>query len=176
MNRRVRRGRRRSERRQNRPGRGTLSSKHRKLARKKAAAEGSRRERKTREARHNRLHPWDFGARGPRRATGKFPMVERRTSVNRSPCGRRTSLLAAREGAQPCRQYTRIGQTIPPDVHGCRSSGHDCRFYIRRRAWMSRRTFARFNRAKCPDRCQGSWPFRRFQRRAGNTAAILLVC
>jgi hypothetical protein len=38
------------------------------------------------------LHPWDFEAHGPRRANAKSAMVERRTSVNRSPCGRRTSL------------------------------------------------------------------------------------
>ena len=46
-------------------------------------------------------HPWDFGGRGRLRASGKSPMVERRTSVNRSPCGRRTSCRQARHAIPP---------------------------------------------------------------------------
>ena len=75
-----------------RSGREIPSSRHHKLARKRAAAEGSRRGRRRREGGRNSRRPWDFEARGLRRANGKSPMVERRTSVNRSPCGRRTSL------------------------------------------------------------------------------------
>jgi hypothetical protein len=111
---RERRGYRRSERTRGRSGRETLSSKHRKLAQWKAAAEGSRRGHNIQEGGHNSRSPWDFGAREPQRATGKSPMVERRTSVNRSPCGRRTSLeVGAARCAPPCRQYTRTRPTIP---------------------------------------------------------------
>src|SRR5580693_7898973 len=38
------------------------------------------------------MHPWDFGAREPRRANAKSAIAERRASENRSRCGRRTSL------------------------------------------------------------------------------------
>ena len=69
------------------------TSRHHKLARKKAAAEGSRRENRRQEGTHNSLHPRDFEAHEPLLARPKSPMVERRTSVNRSPCGRRTSLV-----------------------------------------------------------------------------------
>ena len=63
------------------------------------------------------MRPWDFGAHGPLRASGKSPMVERRTSVNRSPCGRRTSLgVNAVDRAPPCRQYTRTRREIPGDL------------------------------------------------------------
>jgi len=109
----ARSGYRRSEHTRGRSGRGILSSKHRKLAQRKAAAEGSRRGCRFQAGGHNSRSPWDFGARGPQRATGKSPMVERRTSVNRSPCGRRTSLqVGAAQRAPPCRQYTRTEPAI----------------------------------------------------------------
>jgi len=76
-------------------GQETPPSRHRKLARMKAAAERSRRECRKQEGGHNPRHPWDFGAHEPPRANAKSPMAERRTSVNRSPCGRRTSLQGA---------------------------------------------------------------------------------
>jgi hypothetical protein len=98
-----------SEHTLNRSGRGIPSSKHRKLAQGKAAAEVSRRDYKIQVGGHNSGNPWDFGAREPQRATGKSPMVERRTSVNRSPCGRRTSLRPARLNAR------RLADSIPGD-------------------------------------------------------------
>jgi hypothetical protein len=98
---------RRSEHTRDRSGWGIPSSKHRKLAQRKAAAEGSRRGYRIQVGGHNLRNPWDFGARGPQRATGKSPMVERRTSVNRSPCGRRTSLEPARLNAR------RLADSIP---------------------------------------------------------------
>jgi len=76
----------------------TQTSKQRKLAHGKAAAEGSRREYRMQEGGYNLRHPWDFEARELLRANGKSPMAERRTSVNRSPCGRRTSIQAAGVG------------------------------------------------------------------------------
>jgi len=89
---------------------GNSVSKPGRWARKRDAAEGSRREHKRRERGRNPTRPWDFAARGPPRASAKSPRVERRTSVNRSPCGRRTSLgLAPGMSTPPCRQYTRIG-------------------------------------------------------------------
>ena len=87
-------------------GRETQSSKYRKLARKKAAAGGSRRGHRRQEGGRNSLRPLDFGAHELLRASGKSPMVERRTSVNLSPCGRRTSLGAARPDA------SRLGDSI----------------------------------------------------------------
>jgi hypothetical protein len=84
-----------------RPERETQSSKDRRWARKKDAAEGSRIGHRRREEGHNPRRPVDFEAHEPRRANGKSPMVERQTSVNRSPCGRRTSLGAARFNAWP---------------------------------------------------------------------------
>ncbi len=74
----ARQGYRRSGRTKDRSGQETLSSKHRKLARRKAAAEGSRREHKRQEEVHNPMSPWDFEAHGPLHATEKFPMVELR--------------------------------------------------------------------------------------------------
>ena len=106
----------RSARTKGRSGRETQSSRQRRLARKKAAAEGSRREHKRQAGGRNSKRPWDFEAHGPQRATAKFPMVERRTSVNRSPCGRRTSLMAGQAQRPPCRQYTRSGREIPCDL------------------------------------------------------------
>jgi len=70
----------------------TPSSKAHKWARKRDAAEGSRREHKRREEGHNPRHPQDFEERERQPANGKSLRLERRTSVNRSPCGRRTSL------------------------------------------------------------------------------------
>jgi hypothetical protein len=92
---------RRSARTGFRPERKTPSSKHRKWARKKDAAEGSRRGHRRREKGHNPRRPVDFEAHEQQRANGKSPMVERQTSVNRSSCGRRTSLGAARFNAWP---------------------------------------------------------------------------
>jgi hypothetical protein len=67
-------------------------SKQHKLEHRRGAAVGSRKERTRREGRRSQGHPWDFGGREQLLSRPKFPMVERRTSVNRSPCGRRTSL------------------------------------------------------------------------------------
>ncbi len=84
-----------------RSGRELPSSRHHKLEQKKGAAEGSRKEHNRRGEKHSSQHPEDFGAREPRRAMWKSWM-ERRTSVNRSPCGRRTSLgSAAKMPASP---------------------------------------------------------------------------
>ena len=71
------------------------------------AAEGSRREHKRRERGRNPQRPRDFAAHEPPRANGRSPMAERRTSVNRSPCGRRTSLPAVRISA------SRLADSIP---------------------------------------------------------------
>lgn len=80
------------------------SSKHHKWARKRAAAEASRIENKRRETARNRPHPVDFAARAPPRAMRipampMCPLADRRSSVNRSPCGRRTSVRKARRRA-----------------------------------------------------------------------------
>lgn len=75
------------------PGLESLSSRHHKLERKRTAAEGSRKEHSRREVEWNRLRPEDFGARALWRANGMSPIVDRRSSVNRSSCGRRTSLV-----------------------------------------------------------------------------------
>jgi hypothetical protein len=87
----------RNGRRRGWAGRGTQSSKHRKLAQKKAAAEGSRREHKGQEGWHSLGRPGDFEAHGRRRANGKLPMAEHRASVYLSPGGRRTSHGMARQ-------------------------------------------------------------------------------
>jgi len=92
---------RRSARTGFRSERKTPSSKHRKWARKKDAAEGSRTRHRRREEERNPRRPVDFEAHEPQRANGKSPMVGRQTSVNRSSCGRRTSLGAARFNARP---------------------------------------------------------------------------
>jgi hypothetical protein len=68
------------------------SSTHHKLERKRIVAAGSRTECKEREAGWNRLRPGDFEEPAQRRANGTSPKVNRRSSVNRSSCGRRTSL------------------------------------------------------------------------------------
>ena len=87
---------RRSGRTRGRSGRKFQSSKHHKLARKRSCGRGEPQRVQEAGRRAQPRRPWDFGARGPRRANGKSPMAERRTSVNRSPCGRRTSLLPGR--------------------------------------------------------------------------------
>jgi hypothetical protein len=123
---------RRSARTRGRFGRETPSSKPGRWARKRDAAEGSRREHKRRERGRNPTRPWDFAARGPPRASAKSPRVERRTSVNRSPCGRRTSLGAgAGMSTPPCRQYTRIGGEIPRDsvIHHSGGDTTPCLFF-----------------------------------------------
>jgi hypothetical protein len=76
-------------------------------ARRRTAAKGSRRERTRRGKWHNPERPRDFAARGQQLANGRSPRLERRTSVNRSPCGRRTSLPAARINA------SRLAVSIP---------------------------------------------------------------
>src|ERR1700739_2324505 len=78
------------------PGeRESQSSRHHKLERKRVAAAGSRRVYRRREGERNRLRPEDFGARALWRANGMSPIVDRRSSANRSSCGRRTSLERA---------------------------------------------------------------------------------
>jgi hypothetical protein len=99
---------RRSGRSKVRSGAETRPSKQHKLARVRAAARASRRDYRVQEGGRNSLHPWDFEAREPRRANAKSPMAERRTSVNRSPCGRRTSL---RDGAR--RFFGCVRATLP---------------------------------------------------------------
>ena len=80
-----------------RDGRRFQSSRHHKLARKRNAAEGSCRECRRQEGGWNRLRPEDFGVPALQRANGISPIVNRRSSVNRSSCGRRTSLLPGRQ-------------------------------------------------------------------------------
>jgi hypothetical protein len=77
-----------------RSGRETPSSKHRKLARKRSCGRGEpqrgtggRKEGATQGVHGTSKHAGDCAP------TGSLRWVERRTSVNRSPCGRRTSLL-----------------------------------------------------------------------------------
>ena len=55
----------------------------------------------------NKENRWDFGARVPRRASAKSPIVDRRSSVNRSSCGRRTSPSVGRllRAADPTSTY-----------------------------------------------------------------------
>jgi hypothetical protein len=57
------------------------------------AAAGSCRENRRQEGVWNRLRQEDFGVPALWRANGMSPIVNRRSSVNRSSCGRRTSLL-----------------------------------------------------------------------------------
>jgi hypothetical protein len=71
------------------------SSKLGKWARKRDAAKGNRIRRRRQEEERNPERRRDFEARVPPRANGKSPMAERRTSVNRSPCGRRASPVLA---------------------------------------------------------------------------------
>ncbi len=80
------------------------SSKQNKLAQGRIAAGGSRRGNKSRGTRCNPQHQEDFGARELLRAIWKSLMAERRTSVNRSPCGRRTSHARGRES--PTRNFS----------------------------------------------------------------------
>jgi hypothetical protein len=76
----------------------------------------------------NSAHPQDFGAHEQPLANGKSARVERRTSVNRSPCGRRTSLIGSTaQGAPPCRQYTRRGTWIPEH---CPMNDRDDRIFM----------------------------------------------
>jgi len=82
----------RSGRKQGRPGLGIQPSRHRRLAQERAAAGGIRRDDRRRDRRCKSVRLWDFEARGPLRANAKSAMAERRASVNRSPCGRRTSI------------------------------------------------------------------------------------
>jgi hypothetical protein len=107
------RGSRRNRRTEGRSGREILSSRHRRLARKRGAARGSRRGGRNREGGHNRLHPWDFGVRAPQRANWKSPIVDRRTSVNRSSCGRRTSPRGGLKVSCLVEKYTPCRPVIP---------------------------------------------------------------
>src|SRR6201994_2327385 len=87
---------RRSECTRTHPGLGFRSSRHRKLERKRVAEAGTRREHRMQEGKWNQLRPEDFGGRALRRANWMSPRVDRRSSANRSSCGRRTSLGLAR--------------------------------------------------------------------------------
>jgi hypothetical protein len=117
-------GHRHSGRRQARSGAETRSSKQHKLARVKAAARASRRDCRMQEEGHNSLHPWDFEARGPRRASAKSPRLERRTSANRSPCGRRTSLQDGARRFLGCVRATL--PTVYPDNGSDAIAFHKC--------------------------------------------------
>ena len=86
------RGYRRNAGRPGRCGQEFQSSRHRKLERKRIAAAGSRRESRGQVGGWNRLRREDFEERAQRRANGMSPKVDRRSSANRSSCGRRTSL------------------------------------------------------------------------------------
>jgi hypothetical protein len=77
-------------------GRQFQSSRHPKLERKRNAAAGCCREYSRREGGLNQWRPEDFGVRALWRANAISPIVNRRSSVNRSSCGRRTSPLPAR--------------------------------------------------------------------------------
>ncbi len=88
-------------RRRVRFGRGTPTSKQGRLEPKRAAARGSRKERRRRGAGRNLNYRLDFGAREPRRASALFALVERRSCEWRSLCGRRTSLRGETEPMPP---------------------------------------------------------------------------
>lgn len=101
--------RRRSARTRERPGRGIPTSKQGKLARKKAAAEGSRKERRGREGWRNLNYRLDFGAREPPRATALSALAERRSCGWRCLLRRRTSLRGKKPNrCSPMRQVYRI--------------------------------------------------------------------
>jgi len=85
---------RRNGNRRNLGGGGFLSSRHRKLEQRRIAAGGSRRGYRGQEGGWSRLRREDFEGRAQRRANGIYPILNRRSSVNRSSCGRRTSLGA----------------------------------------------------------------------------------
>src|SRR5580692_1006626 len=91
MSRRVRQRNRHSMRSGGLHGSETRPSRHHKLAPKKDAAEGSRRDYRRQGGGRNQEHPKDFGVRALQRASAKSQRSDRRSSVNRSSCGRRTS-------------------------------------------------------------------------------------
>jgi hypothetical protein len=89
----------------------TPSSKPGRWARKRDAAEGSRREHMKRGRGRNSQRPWDFVAHELPRANGKSPRPGGRRSVNLSPCGRRTSLPDGKVSAR------RLAVSIPGAGH-----------------------------------------------------------
>jgi hypothetical protein len=99
------RGSRRSDGRRGRSGPESQSSRTRKLERKRVAAAENRKVHRRREEGYSRvsqrLKPEDFGVRALPRANGMSPIVDRRSSVNRSSCGRRTSLQPVRDLGRP---------------------------------------------------------------------------
>ena len=86
--------------------RGFPSGRRYKLARRRIAAGGVRRACNTQGRRRKLQDRCYFGARGLLRAIWKSLMAERRTSVNRSPCGRRTSLARRQQLTASQLQYT----------------------------------------------------------------------
>jgi len=104
-------GHRRNKRIRARTGGDIPASKRHRLARKKGAAEGSRREHSKRAGGHNSNYRWDFGVRGPPHATARFPIAERRSSGCRSRCGRHTSHPG--ETSARCAQYSAFQMRSP---------------------------------------------------------------
>jgi len=92
---------RRSVRRDFHPRGESPTSRCRRWARMRDAAEESRREGMGKDRGRTPSSPRDFAGREPQPANAMSPRVERRTSVNRSPCGRRTSLPADTAQRQP---------------------------------------------------------------------------
>ena len=105
--------RRRSGRRRVRSGRETPTSKQGKLERKRAAARGSRKERRTREAGRNLNYRLDFGVPEPRRANALSALMERRSCGWRCLSRRRTSLRGEnRTDAARCGKYSAIAEIL----------------------------------------------------------------
>ena len=76
---------------------------HRGEMRQRGAAESTR----GRGGARNPMNPWDFAAHEPPRANGKSPRLEDRSLVNRSHCGRHTSLGVGQA------QLRRLADSIP---------------------------------------------------------------
>ena len=56
----------------------------------------------------NQSRPWDFGEHAQSRANGMSPIVDHQSTVNRSSCGRRTSLRPCAEPDSFCSGVTYI--------------------------------------------------------------------
>jgi len=73
------------------------ASTHHKLERKRVAAAGNRKGYRRQEEVRKQLRLEDFGEHALSRANGMCPIVDRQSTVNRSSCGRRTSLTPSAE-------------------------------------------------------------------------------
>jgi hypothetical protein len=89
------------------------SSRLRKLGQKRVAAAGSRKVYRRREVVQYLSHLQDFGEHARWRANGMSPIVDHQSTVNRSSCGRRTSLTTVRRtGCPACSGVTYIYSCI----------------------------------------------------------------